>query len=100
EFLLTAEGIHLVDVYVGAEGVLTGSARVAQEARETAAAVQKQQEVDAKQREMDRKREALEARIDSMRKEFEAEAAEAARVLHQERSRATEIVEDRARMGA
>ncbi|MDQ1380174.1 MAG: circadian clock protein KaiC, partial [Actinomycetota bacterium] len=39
EFLLTAAGIELADVYVGADGVLTGSARQAQEARELAESV-------------------------------------------------------------
>ena len=34
EFLLTPRGIDLLDVYVGPEGVLTGSMRLAQEARE------------------------------------------------------------------
>src|SRR6185295_15782337 len=38
EFLITAEGIKLEDVYVGPEGVLTGSMRAVQEAREKALA--------------------------------------------------------------
>ena len=36
EFLLTNQGVDLLDVYLGSEGVLTGSARLAQEAREKA----------------------------------------------------------------
>src|SRR6185437_15441957 len=36
EFLLTSHGIELADVYVGPQGVLTGSARQAQEAKEEA----------------------------------------------------------------
>ena len=39
EFLLTDHGVELMDVYVGPEGVLTGSMRLAQEAREQAAAL-------------------------------------------------------------
>src|SRR5205085_565588 len=39
EFLLSDNGIKLVNVYVGAGGVLTGSARKAQEAQEAAAAL-------------------------------------------------------------
>src|SRR5690606_9466449 len=34
EFLITSSGVSLVDVYVGTEGVLTGSARLAQTNRE------------------------------------------------------------------
>jgi circadian clock protein KaiC len=63
EFLITPDGIRLEDVYAGPEGVLTGSMRAAQEAREAAAALALQQEVDAKQREVDRLRAALELRL-------------------------------------
>jgi circadian clock protein KaiC len=59
EFLITAEGIELLDVYLGPEGVLTGSMRAAQEAREKAATLALQEEIEAKQREVDRLRAAL-----------------------------------------
>jgi circadian clock protein KaiC len=59
EFLITGEGIQLEDVYVGPEGVLTGSMRAAQEAREKAATQALQDEIEAKQREVDRLRAAL-----------------------------------------
>ena len=39
EFILSSDGIKLRDAYVGPEGVLTGSARLAQEAKDTAAAL-------------------------------------------------------------
>jgi circadian clock protein KaiC len=38
EFVLTNDGLRMLDVYLGPEGVLTGSARVSQEGREKAAA--------------------------------------------------------------
>jgi circadian clock protein KaiC len=60
EFVITPEGIQLLDVYVGPEGVLTGSMRAAQEAREQAAALALREEIEAKQREVDRLRAALE----------------------------------------
>src|SRR3954447_9136342 len=44
EFLLTDRGIELRDVYVGPAGVLTGSMRLAQEARERAAAIEREGE--------------------------------------------------------
>src|SRR2546421_5196853 len=56
EFLLTNNGIRLVDVYLGPEGVLTGSSRQAQEAREAAAALAEKQDLERKQRELERKR--------------------------------------------
>jgi circadian clock protein KaiC len=77
EFLLTDKGVDLLDVYVGPEGVLTGSSRLSQEAREKAANLQRQQEAELKERDRRRKREALEARIQALRKEFEVEEEEA-----------------------
>jgi circadian clock protein KaiC len=61
EFVITPEGIELLDVYVGPEGVLTGSMRAAQEAREAAAARSLQDEIEAKQRELERLRATLDA---------------------------------------
>ncbi len=78
EFLLTDHGVDMLDVYVGTEGVLTGSYRVSLEAREKASALALQQESLRKQRERGRRREALEAKIAAMRKEFEIEDAEIA----------------------
>src|SRR5581483_10422127 len=76
EFLLTKKGIELLDVYVGSEGVLTGSARAALEAREKAAALTARQDADRRRRDRDRKRAALEAKIHALRKEFEIEDSE------------------------
>jgi len=42
EFLLTDHGVQLRDVYVGPSGLLTGSARVAQEAVEQAEVLQRE----------------------------------------------------------
>ena len=99
EFLLTNRGVELQDVYIGAEGVLTGSARQAQEAKEKTAALLRQQEVEGKQRERERKREALEARIAVMRKEFEAEDEEAKRIIGQEHTSQQIVEQDREKMG-
>ncbi len=76
EFLLTDQGIELRDVYVGPEGVLTGSIRLAQEAREQADALSRQQEIKCRQRELERKRQALEAQMATQCKQFEAEEEE------------------------
>jgi circadian clock protein KaiC len=99
EFLMTERGIELVDAYLGPEGVLTGSARQAQEARERAAELRRKEEVEAKQRELERKREAMEARITALRKEFEADAEEAVRLISEEKARDEAMQNERARMG-
>jgi circadian clock protein KaiC len=72
EFLLTSEGIQLEDVYLGPEGVLTGSMRAAQEARENAEEALRVQEAERRQRELEAKRAALEAQIAALRAEFKS----------------------------
>jgi circadian clock protein KaiC len=98
EFLLTDHGIEILDVYVGPEGVLTGSLRLSQEARERAEGLVHQQELEARQRERKRKREALEARIAALRKEFEADESEAQLEIEIQQNRATVVSSDRERM--
>ena len=51
EFLLTSRGIRLRDVYVGPEGVLAGSSRLTQEARERSGAVAARLEIESHSRE-------------------------------------------------
>jgi circadian clock protein KaiC len=95
EFLITDDGIDLQDVYVGPEGVLTGSARQAQEARERASAMNQRQEIESRQRERQRKREALEARVEALQKEFEAEEEESEQTINQELAREQSLRRDR-----
>jgi circadian clock protein KaiC len=98
EFLLTNHGIDLQDVYLGPDGVLTGSARQSQEARERAAAINGQQEIEARKRERARKREALEASIAAMRQTFEADEEEAQLLFSNEKARRDTLLNDRERM--
>jgi circadian clock protein KaiC len=98
EFLLTPRGVDLLDVYAGPEGVLTGSSRLSQEAREKAEALARQQEAELRERERERKREALEARIEALRKEFEIEEDEAERMETLEEAREKVITENREAM--
>ena len=95
EVLLTGQGIQLVNAYLGSEGALTGAARLAQEAREKAAALARQQETDRRRRELERKREALEARIAALRLEFEAEQEEARRVISLQEAQEAQLLKDR-----
>ena len=95
EFLITPEGIRLEEVYVGPEGVLTGSMRAAQEDREKAEAQARGQEIERKQRELARKRAALEAQIAALRTEFEAVEEESKVVAEQDRAREQQLSENR-----
>jgi circadian clock protein KaiC len=98
EFLITCDGIELVEVYTGSEGVLTGSARLAQEARERAAALVREQDVQRRQREPDRKRLAVEAQIAALRASLESEAEELQLALDQARGREEQLARLRAEM--
>ncbi|RPJ58751.1 MAG: circadian clock protein KaiC [Acidobacteria bacterium] len=71
EFLLTNEGVQLRDVYAGPAGVLTGTARLAQEAQEKAQAMTRQQEIEHNQREIERQRQIMEAQISAIQAQFE-----------------------------
>jgi circadian clock protein KaiC len=95
EFMLTNEGIDLVNVYVGPGGVLTGSARMTQVAEEQAARLVRQQEIERRQRDVERKRQALEAQIAAMRAAFGAEESELQQIITQEQYREVRLTQDR-----
>ena len=81
EFLLTSRGVALQEVYVGPEGVLTGSLRAAQEARERAAELARRQETARKQRDIERRRAATRAQIVALEAELRAAEAEAGLIV-------------------
>jgi len=76
EFVMTGQGVDLLDVYVGGGSVLTGTARVAQEARERAATALRQREHALNLRRLARKRKAIEAQIAALQADVEAEEEE------------------------
>lgn len=83
EFRISGAGVALVDAYLGSEGVLMGSARAAQEAKENAATLVRMQDIESKQRAIARKRKALEAQIEALRAQYEAETAETEKLIAQ-----------------
>jgi circadian clock protein KaiC len=98
EFVISERGIELLDPYLGPEGVLTGSARVAQEARERAAAAEREQQIESHRLTVDRKRRALDAHIERLRLEFEAEQAAAERRIAQGMELEKAVATNRAEM--
>jgi circadian clock protein KaiC len=98
EFVMTSDGIQLVPAYIGAGGVLTGSSRVAQEAKERADALLRQQEAAANQLQIDRRRLALQAQVESLKAELADVEREAAETGLEEREREAELKLDRERM--
>ncbi|HSI47467.1 MAG TPA: circadian clock protein KaiC [Ideonella sp.] len=83
EFSLTRHGIELRQPYTGPAGVLTGSARLAQEAQERSALLSREQEIGRKQKELDSKRAAMEAQVAAIRAEFASLEAAALAVIDQ-----------------
>lgn len=86
EFLLGDQGIELRDVYVGTGGILTGSARLVQEAREERQGKERADAVARQRREMDRRAAVLQAQRAALDEEI---------AVHQEeRNRLDQEVED------
>jgi circadian clock protein KaiC len=96
EFLLTSEGVRLVDVYVGPSGVLTGAARIAQEAKERQAEKERGEEVGRKRREFEAKKLAVEAQVAGMMAELEAQEKELQKTIEEENERHRMIERQRA----
>ena len=82
EFQLSDNGIQLLDVYAGSGGVLTGTARTAQEALDRQAALSRQMELTRKQRDLERRRALLEANVRMLQTEFAAEEEEVEALLN------------------
>ena len=72
EFVITDQGLDLVDVYLGPEGVMTGSAREAQQLNEVTGQVLRSHAMTRKDIEIQRKRKVLESKIASLQEEFES----------------------------
>jgi circadian clock protein KaiC len=98
EFRLTDHGVELVEVSTGPEGILTGSARLAQEAQAREAEEVKREELTLQQRRLERKRRLVDAQIAALRAEVDAEAEEVQRLLRQHTLRVARLADDRMQM--
>jgi circadian clock protein KaiC len=98
EFLLTDHGVELRDVYIGPSGVLTGSARLAQEAQEQAAQAMHEHEVEQRKLDLEGRRRVIEAQIAAMRAEFDAQDVEKLNIIGQEQAREAHLTQERVNM--
>ncbi|MFN7934871.1 MAG: circadian clock protein KaiC [Bryobacteraceae bacterium] len=73
EFLITSKGIQLVDVCIGPEGVLTGSARVSYEGRLSSEREVALRRAESMKKELLCREEILSSRIAALKAEFESE---------------------------
>jgi circadian clock protein KaiC len=76
EFTISDRGVELTEVYVGPEGVLMGTARIAQEERAEAEQFAAEQAFEKKRRELERKRAAVAAQLAALEAELGAEEEE------------------------
>ena len=95
EFVVTDHGIELIDAYIGTEGVLMGSARSSQIARDTTAEVERRLATERKERELHRKRELYEAQLVALKGQYEAEREAITRELDEAKQREKTIADQR-----
>ena len=98
EFKLTSHGIELVDVYVGPGGVLSGSARLAQEAAERDAELTRAEDRTPAPDELRLRISEREARLAATQTQLAADRAELDRTGSDERQRAAGVSADRLAM--
>lgn len=72
EFVIKPTGFELLNIEVGPEGILTGTARKTNEIKRQANELKLQDELSRKDREILRKRKILEANIEALKNEFES----------------------------
>ncbi|MBS1520158.1 MAG: circadian clock protein KaiC [Bacteroidetes bacterium] len=87
EFVISDDGLELIEVYVGPDGILTGSAREAQILQEETGVAIHNYALSRKDREIMRKRQVLEAKISSLNSEFESVEEELNKVYEEEELR-------------
>jgi len=98
EMLMTESGVELTDVYLGSGGVLTGSARYVQEARERAEALRFRQELDAQERELLRQQRDVERQIETLQADLQARRDRFERLRAHEGQRHAVGLEDRSEL--
>jgi circadian clock protein KaiC len=98
EFVLTDHGIELIDAYIGSEGVLMGTARSSQLAREKAAELDRQLATAHKERELRRRQELYEAQLLALKGQYETEREAILRDLEEEKKRLEGVAAQRREM--
>ncbi|NTU42373.1 MAG: hypothetical protein HGA78_04850, partial [Nitrospirales bacterium] len=84
ELMITGAGLDLRDVYIGAGGILAGSARDIQEMKAKAEEMIQRQEIERLKKELGRRKALTEEKIKALRLEFEAEKDELMQVISRE----------------
>jgi circadian clock protein KaiC len=100
EFLITSDGIELLDPYIGPAGVLMGSAKIAQEAKDTAAIQEVHRKIDHKQAALTEIHCELQAKLDAIKAEYTIKENEIALEIEQEQQDVDRIMKEREAMAS
>ena len=98
EFRLTDQGIDLLDVYLGQNQVLTGTARAAQESADKQARFQQQQQVARRRRQLEQQQKMIQDQIATLQMQMESESAELEHLLQEENLYASNLLQDQQSM--
>lgn len=99
EFLLTSDGIDIIDVYKGSEGVLTGTARVMQEARMEADELIRKQQIERLEQEISIKEKLVQRQIETLKSKFETEKEGLMRSIKEKQIREEIIMKNKKKIG-
>ncbi|WP_440950661.1 circadian clock protein KaiC [Methanosphaerula subterraneus] len=87
EFVLSDQGIELLDVYMGGDRVLFGSARIAQENLDLADVARNREAIEARKRELEQKRRQMENEVAVLHERFARDEQDLAILVEQEQAR-------------
>lgn len=94
EFIISSGGIQLADVYVGPGTVLTGSARLAQEARDKREEKDRAEEIEIRKKEFESRKRAVEAQVAALISELSVEEKKLEKFITGETERKEKVHRD------
>ena len=100
EFVLSSNGIELVDVYLGQQNFLTGTARVAQQSQEKLAQLNHKQEFDRKKLRLEQQQSLVQAQIKALEIQLAIEQAELEMFSQQEETAQQVLTDSKVQMSA
>ncbi|MEG4531894.1 circadian clock protein KaiC [Microcoleus sp. D2_18a_D3] len=95
EFIVTNEGVKLVEVYLGDGKVLTGTERVTQELKEQSAAKKRRQNFEQKKREYEQEKKLVQAQINALQMQLLNRDAELDLLFEEEQEEEKAVLENR-----
>jgi circadian clock protein KaiC len=94
EFMLSGRGVGLKDVYLGSQGVLTGSARLAQEGRDRDAEAARRIDSERRDIALQVEEKSLQARIQEIEDQIRSIGSDRKRIARQDRERGTRLADE------